>query len=50
MIEGNKIDVTNQSSTHDGIDQAIQNGISTPRPDSGFVGEDENEVADKTPI
>ena len=45
MNEGNKIDVTNQSPTHDGIDQAIQKGISTPRPDSGFVGEDEHEVA-----
>ena len=39
-MEGNNLDAASQLT----IDQSVQSGISTPKPDSGFVDKDEKEV------
>lgn len=40
VMEGNNLDAASQLT----IDQSVQSGISTPKPDSGFVDKDEKEV------
>ena len=40
VMEENNLDAASQLTTN----QSVQSGISTPRPDSGFVEKDENEV------
>ena len=40
VLEEGNLDASSQLTTN----QSVQSGISTPRPDSGFVEKDENEV------